>query len=43
MTFTRRLLASLATIATAAGLMVIGTVGDFTADNAGITTSKIAN
>ncbi len=33
----RRLLASLATVAAAGALMLFGTVGEFTAENAGIT------
>ncbi|WP_456552376.1 hypothetical protein [Blastococcus sp. SYSU D01042] len=39
MTLTRKLLASLTTVAAAAGLMLFGTVGEMTAANAGITTS----
>jgi hypothetical protein len=34
-TLVRKILASLATVAAAAGLMVFGTLGEFTAENAG--------
>ncbi|MGY1751708.1 hypothetical protein [Blastococcus sp. SYSU D01042] len=41
MTTARRALASLATIAAAAGLMVFGTLGELTAENSGITRSVL--
>ena len=41
-TTARKLLASVATIAAAVGLMVFGTLGEFTVDNAGITRSTVA-
>ena len=37
----RKVLASLATVGAAAGLMVFGTVGEFTAENAGLPRSSI--
>jgi hypothetical protein len=41
-TTTRKVLASVATIAAAASLMAFGTLGEFTAENAGITQSTVA-
>ena len=40
-TLVRKVLASLATVGAAAGLMVFGTVGEFTAENAGFPRSSI--
>ena len=40
-TLVRKLLTSLATVGAAAGLMVFGTVGEFTAENAGFPRSSI--
>jgi hypothetical protein len=39
----RRILASLGIVAAAAGLMAFGTVGEFTAENAGITRSSLVD
>ncbi|MBJ7452953.1 MAG: hypothetical protein JHC71_12855 [Blastococcus sp.] len=41
MTLVRKVLASLATVGAAAGLMVFGTVGEFTPENAGFPRSSI--
>ena len=41
MTVVRKVLASLVTVGAAAGLMVFGTVGEFTAENAGFSRSSI--
>ena len=41
MILVRKVLASLATVGAAAGLMVFGTVGEFTPENAGIPESSI--
>ena len=40
-TVVRKVLASLATVGAAAGMMVFGTVGEFTAENAGFPRSSI--
>ena len=40
-TLVRKVLASLAAVGAAAGLMVFGTVGEFTAENAGFPRSSI--
>ncbi|WP_255411576.1 hypothetical protein [Blastococcus sp. TBT05-19] len=43
MTTARKLLASLATIAAAAGLMAFGSLGEITTENAGITRTSSAD
>jgi hypothetical protein len=42
-TVVRKVLASLAVVGAAAGLMVFGTVGEFTAENAGFPRSSIVD
>lgn len=43
MDLVRKLLASLATVGAAAGLMIFGTVGEFTAENAGFPQSSLGD
>jgi len=42
-TLVRKVLASLATVGAAAGLMVFGTVGEFTAEDAGFPQSSLGD
>lgn len=42
MTLVRKVLASLATVVAAAGLMAFGTLGEFTAENAGFPRTSLS-